>query len=174
MTHDQCPECGDELDDPILDFAYDVPDCLFEIVKTRGVEGLRGRLWVSPGNDFLEFDRSRWFVRGLFPVQIEGGLEFRFGVWLELPSKAEFVHLMEAWDDKTAYEKLSFEARLANGLERQGVLGEYVHVEGGPDVNQKPVVHESENPTLKRLLKQGWTLEQYERFLDDFERRAAG
>ena len=175
MTHDHrdgCPECGDGLDDPILDFAYDIPDCIFQIVKERGAEAIRGRIWVSDGHDFIEFDKSRWFVRGLFPVPIEGGLEFRFGVWLELPSKAEFVHVMKTWDDQAAYEKLSFEAKLANSLERRDVLGGYVHAYGGTDLNQKPFVHETENTTLNKLLKQGWSTKDYELFLETWQEKA--
>jgi len=165
------PDETDEPLEPILDIAYDVPDCIFQIVKTSGGGALRGRLWVSPGHDFIEFDKRRWFVRALFPVPVEGGLEFRFGVWLELPSKAEFHHVMKTWDDPVEYPRLAFEARIANDLERQDVLGEHVHACGVVDVNEKPRVYTADKRSLSDLLKYGWTKAEYDRFLDGFERK---
>jgi hypothetical protein len=168
MTHDQHPD----RDDPMLDVAYDVPECVFELVKKDPAPGaLRNRLWVSPGHDFLELDKRRWFVRGLFPVPIEGELEFRFGVWLELLSRAEFAHLMRVWNDPVAYPKLNFEARLANDLERPGSLGEHVHVIGSVDMNEKPHVYSADRRELDDLLRVGWSKAGYERFLDEFERK---
>lgn len=163
MTHNR-----QKLDDPILDMAYDVPECVFEILKTSKGESLRDRVWLSPGHDFLELDKSRWFVRGLFPVPVEGGLEFRFGIWLELPSRAEFHHLMKVWDDPVAYERLSFDGKLANTLERDDVIGSYLYASGGPDVNQKPKVHGADSGTLRRLLADGWTRDEHERVVGQF------
>ena len=151
---------------------YDAPECIFQIMRKDGVEALRGRLWMSPGHDFIEFDKSRWFVRALFPIPVDGGPEFKFGVWLELPSKAEFFHLMEVWNDAVAYEKLSFECKLANTLERDDAIGSYVHGTGGPDVNQKPRVVGSESSVLHRLLTEGWTKAEHERVIGRFDQRS--
>jgi hypothetical protein len=106
--------------------------------------------------DFAELG-DRKFVRGLLPVRIEGGEEFRYGVWLEVDPET-FEQVIRVWNDPAAYRSLAFGGRIANALPPFGSCALGAHVDlATRDEKSRPFVVNSREPWLEDLLARGWT-----------------
>ena len=144
-----CSECGEEA--PLLDFAYQLPDCI----------------WAQPpkersrsNTDFAEMGARR-FIRGLLPVKLEDGEEFRYGVWLEVDA-ATYKHARKVWNDEARYMGLRFNGTVANAAPPWGekLLG--VEVEVAPrEATGRPFVTATKVPWLNEVLRSGWTDDEY-------------
>ena len=146
-----CPACGEPISG--LDFGYTLPDCI----------------WNQPAHqrssrnntDFAELGKRR-FVRGLLPVKIATGDEFRYGVWLEVRG-ATFDKIVEVWNDPQRYPKLKFTARIANAVPPWKAKILDVEVDAGVrDQGSRPFVIASAEKWLQALLTRGWTRAEYE------------
>jgi hypothetical protein len=111
--------------------------------------------------NFAELDDRR-FVRGLLPIRLTSGEEFRVGVWLEV-GRDIFDDIFESWDDTVRYPQLKFVATIANAAPpwREKILGVEVHV-GVRDQNSRPYVFASHTAWLHQVLERGWTDAEYE------------
>lgn len=140
------------MPDPLLDYAYGLPDCVFALPKEQR----------SPrcNEDFAELGERR-FVRSLFPIAIEGGDEFRFGIWVEV-ARETFEHVIRAWNDPVAYRALTFRGSIANDLAPlgQGMLGAAVSLETR-DATSRPFVVGAGDARLASLLDRGWTRQEF-------------
>jgi hypothetical protein len=154
-----CAQCGAALTGPLLDVAMTWPDCVFALsAEERAV-----RTWQSADHrpDFIVLDGTRFFVRGLLPVPLEGGAEFRYGVWLEVGAD-EFRHIYVVWHDDAAYARLRFRARLANALRPWGEQTLSQVVEAAPrEVTDRPSIVAVDDARLADVLQAGWDRATY-------------
>jgi hypothetical protein len=153
-----CARCGAST--VLLDFGYQLPDCIWDQAPAER----------SPNNtgDFAELGQRR-FVRGLLPIRIKDGEEFRYGVWLEV-DEATFVEVRGSWNDKVRYPKLRFKAKLANAAPpwRQTLLGLSVDI-GVREQKSRPVVIGADDAWLRKLLDDGWAQADYEAAVASFK-----
>jgi hypothetical protein len=152
-----CEQCGAE--GPLLDFGFTLPDCVWALPPNER----------SPRNskDFAELGNRR-FVRGLLPIPIEGGEEFRYGVWLEVETEV-FDVIVVSWNDEVEYPKLAFVATIANAVPpwRGKTLGTEVQV-GVRDQNSRPFVTAAHQAWLQEVLDRGWSAADYEAAIESF------
>jgi hypothetical protein len=144
------------------DLAYQLPDRIFSLSPAERT----ARVWQSAetNSDFAVLDGEAFYVRGIVPVPLPGGDQFRYGAWLEV-SQPEFTRILEAWGDDAAYERLRFRARLANALPPFGerAMGAAVEVATG-DASARPKVVAADDAWLADLLRDGWDQATYEAF----------
>lgn len=137
----------------MLDFGYQLPDCI----------------WAQPAHlrsprnthDFAVL-ADRCFIRGLLPVKLEDGEEFRYGVWLEVDAAA-FRRARKVWNDPARYPALTFAATIANAAPpwAEQILGARVDV-GVREPSARPFVRAARDAWLQDLLERGWTGAEYE------------
>ena len=155
-----CAFCGETILGAIQDYAYTWPDRVFALPPDERAS----RTWRSSeaNPDFVVLDSTAFFVRGLLPIPLGAGEEFRYGVWLEV-SQTDFQRILEAWNDDEAYTKLRFRAALANGIAPWGepALGAAVDV-GTRDAGTRPCVTRADDAWLAELLRSGWDRSTYE------------
>ncbi len=137
---------------PPLDYGYRLPDCVFALPEEQR----------SPrcNRDFAELGARR-FVRVLLPVAIEGGEEFRYGIWVEV-ELATFERVVRAWNEPEQYRALTFDGRVANAFPPFGasVVGASVSL-ATRDERSRPFVARAEREELAFLLRVGWTREEH-------------
>ncbi len=147
-----CAWCGAPVPDPPLDYAYRLPDCVFALPEEER----------SPrcSRDFAELDGRR-FVRCLIPVPVEGGQEFRYGIWIEVAPDT-FERVVRAWNDPVQYRALAFAGRVANAFPPLGdrAVGAVVRLATRGDRSRPFVVDANDGP-LASLLRRGWTLAEH-------------
>jgi hypothetical protein len=157
-----CALCGRGVEGLWHDLAFQLPDRVFALSP----EEQATRTWRSAETnaDFVVLDEASFYVRGILPVPLPGGDEFRYGAWLEV-TPADFTAVLQAWDDDAAYARLRFRAALANALPPYGdrALGAQVDVATG-DVSARPKVVGAEDGWLATLLRDGWDQATYEAF----------
>lgn len=140
------------MPDPPLDYAYRLPDCVFALAPEQR----------SPrcNQDFAELDDRR-FVRSLFPIAIEGGEEFRYGIWVEVAPET-FDRVIHAWNDPARYRTLSFDGRVANAFPPLGdsAVGATVSLATRDDTS-RPFVVSAEDEAVSSLLVRGWTRDEH-------------
>jgi hypothetical protein len=163
-----CGHCGRTLTGPLLDVSCRMPDAVFALP-----EGDRAaRVWQSADDrpDFVVLDGEHFFVRGLLPIPLEGGVEFRYGIWLEV-APPDFRRIWDVWDDAPEYARLRFPAWLANALRPWGerTLGAGV-VAATRTANDRPYVVAAEDAWLTRALAGGWDTETYEAVVSTYSR----
>ncbi len=91
------------------------------------------------------------------PVPIEGGEEFRYGVWVEV-DRDTFERVVRVWNDAAAYRTLTFSGRIANAFPPFGQRTVDVLVDlATRDEKSRPFVIHSREPWLVGLLARGWT-----------------
>lgn len=155
MDHDAgctCGTCGAAIAGLPLDFAYSLPDCVFEQPPSAR----------SPrcNADFAELG-DRKFVRALLPVPVEGGEEFRYGVWLEVDQDT-FSRVVHAWNDPATYPSLAFGGVVANAIEPYGAKTVGLKVGAATrSQNARPFVIRADVEWLGGLLTDGWSRSEY-------------
>lgn len=142
---------------PFLDFGYQMPDCVWQQPADQ-----RSRRNTP---DFAELGPRR-FVRGLLPIRLPDGREFRYGLWLEI-DEPTFQEVNRSWSDPERYPALRFQATIANAAPPWGdpLLGAAVDV-GVRDQDSRPFVLASSQPWLQDLLARGWTMAEYRAAVD--------
>ena len=80
MTKWKCVVCNEEHDELPLDIAYARPQHYFEIPEAERER----RVWFNQDTnaDVCVIDGDAFLIRGYLPVPVEGGREFRHGVWV--------------------------------------------------------------------------------------------
>ena len=145
-----CARCGAAAS--VLDWAYQAPDCV----------------WAQPAaersalnnEDFAELG-ERLFVRGLLPVRLEDGEEFRYGIWLEVDLET-FKKVLQSWNDRKRYARLRFAARIANAVPpwHDKILGVEVDV-GVRDPTSRPFIVTARVRWLQAVIEHGWTTAEH-------------
>ena len=153
-----CGTCG-KATTRLLDFGCQLPDCIWEQAESERSS--------RNGSDFAELG-SRRFVRGLLPVKLADGEEFRYGVWLEV-TRAVFEEVVRVWNDEDRDPRLRFAATLANALPPWGtdILGVAVEV-GVRDQGSRPFVVAAGASWLQTLIERGWTAAEYDAAVASF------
>lgn len=126
-------------------------------------------MWAQPpaerssrnNSDFAE-SGDRRFVRGLLPVRLASGDEFRFGLWFEV-DRPTFAEVVASWDDEERYPHLRFTATIANAAPpwHAQILDAQVDL-GVRDPSARPFVIAARAPWLQAVLERGWTMAEYE------------
>lgn len=152
-----CAKCG--VPTALRDFAYQLPDCIWAQRESQRSSRNSG--------DFAELDERR-FVRGLLPVKLENGEEFRYGVWLEV-DRTTFDEVRSSWNDEVRYPELRFAAKIANAAPpwRKRILGVEVDV-GVRDQKSRPFVVAARERWLQRVIERGWTAAEYDAAVESF------
>lgn len=152
-----CAKCG--APSLLLDFGYQLPDCVWEQpVSERS----------SRNSQDFAVHGARRFVRGLLPVKLETGEEFRYGVWLKV-KRSTFDEVRATWNDPERYPKLRFVAKIANAAPpwRTKILGVEVDV-GVRDQKSRPFVVAARERWLQDLIVRGWTEAEYKAAVESF------
>lgn len=152
-----CASCGAPA--LLLDRAYEAPDCVWAQPAAER----------SPRNntDFAELGDRR-FVRGLFPIHLASGDEFRFGLWFEV-DQPTFDQVVAIWNDEDRYPQLRFTARIANAAPpwHVQILDAQVDL-GVRDHTARPFVVAARAPWLQAVIERGWTMAEYEAVVASF------
>lgn len=76
----RCAVCTEEHDELPMDIAYARPQHYFEIPEAEREQ----RVWFNQDTnaDVCVIDGDAFLIRGYLPVPVEGGSEFRHGVWV--------------------------------------------------------------------------------------------
>jgi hypothetical protein len=161
-----CPCCGNDVASVEREIRMGVPDAVLAIPE----ESREAR--VRSGGSFCFVDRERFFVRGLLPVRLSDGHEFRFGVWLELP-EAACRHLAEVWD-RPEYLAMRFDAVLANSVPPwDAAILDAPCVVSVREQDSLPFVESSAHPELARILTTPWPRAECEAVVDQIWGREA-
>ena len=80
MTKWQCALCDKEHDELPMDIAYARPQHYFEIPESERER--RVRFNQDTNADVCVIDEDVFLIRAYLPVPVEGGKEFRHGVWV--------------------------------------------------------------------------------------------
>ncbi len=160
MPHMICPCCGEDVSSVQREIKLALPDQVLPLSEEE-----RNSRIEAGGSSFLQMDGNRFFVRGLLPVRLSDGHEFRFGVWLEIPEPT--AKLLKSNWDRPEYAGMRFEAVLANAVPpwNESILGSQciVHVR---DRKQLPYVQSSDVPALAAVLTTPWARSECEQLLD--------
>ena len=152
-----CSACGAST--AVLDFGYQAPDCVWAQPATER--------WSGNTGDFARLG-ERSFVRGLLPIKLADGEEFRFGLWFEVdPASGDKIRA--SWHEPTLYLALQFTATIANAAPpwREQILGCEVELRAR-QARSRPYVVSAREPWLQALLDSGWTLREYEAAVASF------
>jgi len=82
MAKWKCSICDEEHDEITMDIAYARPQHYFEIPEDERDQ--RARFNDETNADVCIIDGNLFLVRAVLPVPVEGGKEFRHGVWVLL------------------------------------------------------------------------------------------
>lgn len=149
----RCPTCGPPLDEHDRHVRFRLPDPVLAVV---GWEGLPDT-WLSdpdPGKAvMMHVPDLGGFVRCLLPVQLTGGYEVTFGLWLAV-HPADLRRAFDAWW-APQYDELVLDGYLANALPSWGLLGAPASAEVR-DVEATPYIVGSVEPQLARVLTEAW------------------
>ena len=142
-----------------LERNFGMPDDVFALGDARQQRAQLGR-------SFVTLDGSRFFVRCLLPIAVEGYETWRVGLWVEV-SQADYERARETWDDKERYPELQFSGAIANDV--AGNLG--LPVAAGTTVSVRvtdpdapPHIGMPATPELAALMTRPWPKAEFESF----------
>jgi hypothetical protein len=88
-----CSCCGEWVPLSELEYSFAYPDAFHALDEAaRSAPGTRC------DNNFCKIEESRWFVRGVVPLPLEGGDVYRIGAWAEL-SADDWRTVWDSWDE---------------------------------------------------------------------------
>ena len=156
-----CPCCGRDIASVDREVRFGVPDVFMALSDEERDERQSHR-----GENFMRLAPDRFFVRGLLPVRLSDGHEFRFGVWLEINSET-CVTLMSAWDE-AEYASTVFDGQLANAVPPwgQNLLDKPCQA-GVRDRKQLPFIRSSTDIELHAVLSTLWPRSACEELVAD-------
>lgn len=165
MAHDhhECVDCGGDIGPRPMNIGFALPDAIWDLSPEDEQNHL---VMLSREEDFASLD-DRYFVKGLLNIRVGSPSKkevFAYGVWIEVGSHAEFRRIAKACLDPCAYGALSFTGKLANEIEG-GLRGATVALEAPKNSvidDTKPVIVRSGDARIQKILKDGWTEEEYQ------------
>ena len=142
-----------------LERSYHAPDPIFALGEEK-----EHRAFVS--KNFAVLDGTRFFVRCLLPVPVEGYESWHIGLWIET-EKSVFDQVAGAWDDPEAYPHLRFSGVVANDvaadLDLPLTMGTRVQLHV-PDAAAPPKVEVPASGGLADLLSKPWPRAEFEEY----------
>lgn len=150
MTTDGlCPECSHALEQHDRDFRFLLPDEFSDFTPDE----LEARL--SGDDKFLRVDENRYFTRSILQVQLSGGHEINYGIWME-SDLATLRRLYEVWDDP-AYASTTVEGTVANDLPPWPGVAIGATVWARPRrIDELPYLIESSDDAVAGILSKAW------------------
>jgi hypothetical protein len=143
-----------------LEKSFGLPDDVFALTEDEREKR------ATIGRSFVTLDDTRFFVRCLLPVPVEGYGAWCFGLWIEV-TKEDYAHVREVWNEPTEYAALRFAGKLANDLAADVKLpiarGAPVDVHV-PDPDEGPRVHASRDRYVTELLARKWPRDEFETY----------
>ncbi len=165
--HFTCSICGNEHDGTVTDWAYKLPDIVWDIPESERSEKARFN------DDLCQFG-ERYFIRCVLGVPFtEASGEFGWGAWAEVDWSI-FKLYMELWDQDGSSEPVR-EGTLANNLPA------YEHSLGTPvliqfrDPTKRPSLHPKQDDQSQLAIEQreGIDAVRYHEILSVIARRSA-
>jgi hypothetical protein len=105
-----CATCGKEHPREEIELVFALPQPIFELDEDQRAK----RCDIDA--DMCAIDRSRFFLRGLLPIPVQGReVPYRIGLWAEL-DEPTFGHIYQLWDDPTQVDEPLLPAVLANDV----------------------------------------------------------
>lgn len=103
---------------------------------------------AQENNDMCVLDGERFFIRGVFPMSVEGlDLPYQIGLWVEVSLPA-FERIYALWDKNLRGEEPSFTAAVANDIpsmpETSGLVATLTLT--GPTTRPNVMLHPVEHP----------------------------
>lgn len=137
----KCAVCNEEHDELPMDIAYSRPQHYFEIPEAERAR----RAWFNQeaNADLCVIDGDSFLIRGFLPITVEGGGEFRHGVWVLVDENAfrKYVTLEDGSGEPPFAAQLSSEipGYPSTFLLRAEV--QFGHATERPEIHLKPSSH---------------------------------
>ena len=131
-----------------LGYEFALPDCI--AARPASERSSRNT------EELAEHD-GRCFVRGVLPIEVDNGDQFRYGIWLQIdPVTYKRLRMVQGMASR-------FTASIANAAPpwQQKVLGAGVDVTVG-DRDRRPSIVGAHAPWLQTVLQRGWTVAEYQ------------
>ncbi len=111
MANWHCALCTAEHDELPMDIAYARPQHYFEIPEAEREQ----RVWFDQDTnaDLCVIDGTAFLIRCYLPIPVEGGLEFRHGVWVLVDESAFRKYVTIEGDGSS---ELPFEGRVSSEI----------------------------------------------------------
>ncbi|MHC6591922.1 DUF2199 domain-containing protein [Arthrobacter sp. C152] len=145
--------CGEAMAAHDRDVRFRLPDPVLESPDQHRAEDS----WLSDPDPakatLMQIPNIGPFVRALLPVKLQGGHEFRFGVWIAIHPN-DLQHAFRVWN-APEYADLKLTGYLANRIQPWGLFAVPVNL-AVLDVDHTPYCVSSPNGELDDVLTRVW------------------
>ncbi|MDQ0849415.1 hypothetical protein QFZ65_001353 [Arthrobacter sp. B3I9] len=149
----KCGMCGGTLAAHDRDVRFRLPDPVLNSPEQQRAEGS----WLSDPDPttatLMQIPDISPVVRSLLPVRLQGGHEFRFGVWIAIHPD-DLQHACRVWN-APEYADLKLTGYLANKIKPWGFLAVPVNL-AVLNAEQTPYCVSSSNEELNDVLTREW------------------
>ena len=149
----KCGMCGETLAAHERDVRFRLPDPVLDSPEQHRADGS----WLSDPDPttatLMQIPNISPFVRALLPVKLQGGHEFRFGVWIAIHPD-DLQHACRVWN-APEYADLKLTGYLANKIQPWGLFAVPVNL-AVLNVEQTPYCVSSPNEELNDVLTREW------------------
>lgn len=148
-----CAMCGQATAAHNRDVRFRLPDPVLESPEQHRT----GDSWLSDPDPnkatLMQIPNISPFVRALLPIKLEGGYEFRFGVWIAIHPD-DLQHACRVWN-APEYCDLKLTGYLANRIEPWGLFAVPVNL-AVLNQDQTPYCVSSSDEQLNEVLTKEW------------------
>lgn len=148
-----CGMCGMKTAAHNRDVRFRLPDPVLESAEQHRVEDS----WLSDPDPnkatLMQIPNISPFLRALLPIKLEGGHEFRFGVWIAIHPD-DLQHAYRVWNTPE-YSDLKLTGYLANRIKPWNLFAASVNL-AVLDPEQTPYCVSSANEELNDVLTKEW------------------
>jgi hypothetical protein len=148
-----CEMCGRKAAAHDRDVRFRLPDPVLKSPEQHRAEDS----WLSEPDPskatLMQIPNIGPFVRALLPVKLEGGHEFRFGVWVAIHPD-DLQHACRVWN-QPEYSDLKLTGYLANSIEPWGLLAAPVNL-AVLNPEHTPYCVSSPNEDLNDVVTKEW------------------
>lgn len=148
-----CGMCGETLPAHERDVRFRLPDPVLNSPEQHRAEGS----WLSDPDPstatLMQIPNISPFVRALLPVKLQGGHEFRFGVWIAIHPD-DLQHACRVWN-APEYADLKLTGFLANKIQPWGFFAVPVNL-AVLNTEQTPYCVSSPDEELNDVLTREW------------------
>jgi hypothetical protein len=149
----KCGMCGETLAAHGRDVRFRLPDPVLNSPEQHRAEGS----WLSEPDPvtatLMQVPNISPFVRALLPVKLQGGHEFRFGVWIAIHPD-DLQDAFRVWN-APEYANLKLTGYLANKIQPWGLFAVPVNL-AVLNAEQTPYCVSSPNEELNDVLTREW------------------
>lgn len=105
-----CASCGKEHPREEIELVFVLPQPIFELDEDQRAKR------CDIDTDMCALDRSRFFLRGLLPIPVQGReIPYRIGLWVEV-DEPTFGRICRLWNDPSQVSDPLLPAILANDV----------------------------------------------------------